>query len=173
MHSVSGYRGTGAPPPSASQSRPHRGHVGTLLPQNRKQLVDACSVCFDRPDVFTPQVLATSLQQMVEFTPLPLLFMRTVIQAETIAPQLREFTLGLLRTLVNRQVWKMDQKIWEGYLRCLKRAAPQSYPLMVELPAPVLGEVLDKFPALRDGLKTFATRSSVPKAIAAILNASN
>jgi len=118
-------------------------------------------------------VLATALQQMVEFTPLPLLFMRTVIQAETVAPQLREFTLGLLRTLVNRQVWKMDQKIWEGYLRCLKRAAPQSYPLMVELPAPVFGEVLDKFPALRDGLKTFATRSSVPKAIAAILNASN
>ena len=145
------------------------GQAGVTL----KQLVDACSVCFDRPDVFTPQVLATSLQQMVEFTPLPLLFMRTVIQAETIAPQLREFTLGLLRTLVNRQVWKMDQKIWEGYLRCLKRAAPQSYPLMVELPAPVLGEVLDKFPALRDGLKTFATRSSVPKAIAAILNASN
>jgi len=142
------------------------GQAGVTL----KQLVDACSVCFDRPDVFTPQVLATALQQMVEFTPLPLLFMRTVIQAETIAPQLKEFTLGLLRTLINRQVWKMDQKIWEGFLRCLKRAAPQSFPLMVELPAPVFGDVLQKFPALKDNLRQFAAKSSVPKAIAAVLN---
>ena len=117
------------------------GQAGVTL----KQLVDACSVCFDRPDVFTPQVLATSLQQMVEFTPLRLLFMRTVIQAETIAPQLREFTLGLLRTLVNRQVWKMDQKIWEGYLRCLKRARRNRTGSWWSSRA-VLCEVLDKFP---------------------------
>ena len=135
-----------------------------------KQLVDACTVCFDRPDVFTPQVLATALQQMVEFTPLPLLFMRTVIQAETIAPQLKEFTLGLLRTLMNRQVWKMDQKIWEGFLRCLKRAAPQSFPLMIELPAPVFGEVMEKFPALVPSLKSLASKTQVPKAISALLS---
>lgn len=138
-----------------------------------KQLVDACSACFDRPDVFTPQVLATALQQMVEFTPLPLLFMRTLMQAETVAPQLKDFTLGLLRTLVNRQVWKMDSKIWDGFLRSLRRAAPQSYPLMIELPAPTLADALDKFPAMREGLVAFASNPAVaptvPKAIAAIL----
>ena len=115
-------------------------------------------------------MLATALQQMVEFTPLPLLFMRTVIQAETIAPQLKEFTLGLLRTLMNRQVWKMDQKIWEGFLRCLKRAAPQSFPLMIELPAPVFGEVMEKFPALVPSLKSLASKTQVPKAISALLS---
>lgn len=134
-----------------------------------KQLVDACTVCFDRPDVFTPQVLATSLQQMVEFTPLPLLFMRTVIQAETIAPQLKEFTLGLLRTLIHRQVWKMDQKIWEGFVRCLKRAVPQSFSLMIELPAPAFSDVLEKFPALIPNLKSFASKTTIPKALAAVL----
>jgi hypothetical protein len=138
-----------------------------------KQLVDACSACFDRPDVFTPQVLATALQQMVEFTPLPLLFMRTLMQAETAAPQLKDFTLGLLRTLLNRQVWKMDSKIWDGFLRSLRRAAPQSYPLMIELPAPTLADALDKFPAMREGLVAFASNPAVaptvPKPVAAIL----
>ena len=139
-----------------------------------KQLVDACSTCFERPDVFTPQVLASAMQQMVEQTPLPLLFMRTVIQAETIAPQLKEFTLGLLRTLVNRQVWKMDKNIWEGFLRCAKRAAPRSFPLFTELPAPVLESVLAKFgDAFKDELSQYARNPSVantiPRAIFALL----
>ena len=141
---------------------------------NLKHLVDACSTCFERPDVFTPQVLASAMQQMVEQTPLPLLFMRTVIQAETIAPQLKEFTLGLLRTLVNRQVWKMDKNIWEGFLRCAKRAAPRSFPLFTDLPAPTLADVLAKFgDAFKDALSQYANNpsvaSTIPKAVAALL----
>jgi len=142
---------------------------------NLKQLVDACSTCFERPDVFTPQVLASAMQQMVEQTPLPLLFMRTVIQAETVAPQLKEFTLGLLRTLVNRQVWKMDKSIWEGFLRCAKRAAPRSFPLFTDLPATTLADVLAKFgDAFKDALSQYANNpsvaSTIPKAIAALLS---
>ena len=109
-----------------------------------KKIIDACGECFNRPDVFTPEVVAAALQKMVEATPLPLLFMRSVIQAEQAAPSLREFTLGLLRTLTRRQVWKMDGKIWEGFCRCAKRATPRSFPVMIDLPPKALEELLNK-----------------------------
>jgi symplekin len=115
----------------------------------------------------------SALQKMVEFTPLPLLFMRTVIQAETAAPTLREFTLGLLRTLARRQVWRMDPKIWEGFARCAKRSAPRSFPLLCELPPSALGEMLGKFPAMRQPLLAYASapavQSGISRAIMAVL----
>ncbi|KAL1170668.1 hypothetical protein V6Z11_A05G229400 [Gossypium hirsutum] len=46
-----------------------------------KKITDACSACFEQRTVFTQQVLAKALNQMVDQIPLPLLFMRTVIQA--------------------------------------------------------------------------------------------
>lgn len=78
------------------------------------QITDACSACFEQRTVFTQQVLAKALNQMVrgfsmlanntgctsilfclivknfqvDQTPLPLLFMRTVIQAIDAFPAL-------------------------------------------------------------------------------------
>ncbi|WMV27203.1 hypothetical protein MTR67_020588 [Solanum verrucosum] len=52
------------------------------------QITDACSACFEQRTVFTQQVLAKALRQMVDQTPLPLLFMRTVIQAIDAFPTL-------------------------------------------------------------------------------------
>ncbi|RVW65712.1 hypothetical protein CK203_050207 [Vitis vinifera] len=52
--------------------------------------LEACSACFEQRTVFTPQVLAKALNQMVDHTPLPLLFMRTVIQAIDAYPTLRK-----------------------------------------------------------------------------------
>ena len=46
-----------------------------------KKVMEACSACLDQRSVFTQQVLAKALNQLVERTPLPLLFMRTVLQA--------------------------------------------------------------------------------------------
>ena len=138
-----------------------------------KRIIDACGACFDRPDVFPAEALAAALQKMVESTPLPLLFMRTVIQAESASPTLREFTLGLLRTLARRQVWKMDPKIWEGFMRCAKRSAPRSFPLLCELPPTALTELLAKFPAMRQPLVAYATapavQSGISRAIVAVL----
>ena len=80
------------------------------------QITDACSACFEQRTVFTQQVLAKALNQMVrrfhifdkymyvllsfvpycgnfqvDQTPLPLLFMRTVIQAIDAFPALVNF----------------------------------------------------------------------------------
>ncbi|KAG5018847.1 hypothetical protein JHK87_014702 [Glycine soja] len=60
-----------------------------LLPSTLMlQITDACSACFEQRTVFTQQVLAKALNQMVDQTPLPLLFMRTVIQAIDAFPAL-------------------------------------------------------------------------------------
>ncbi|KAH6757479.1 hypothetical protein C2S51_038809, partial [Perilla frutescens var. frutescens] len=53
-----------------------------------KKVMDACTACFEQRTVFTQQVLAKALNQMVDRTPLPLLFMRTVIQAIDAFPTL-------------------------------------------------------------------------------------
>ncbi|KHG21197.1 Symplekin [Gossypium arboreum] len=53
-----------------------------------KKITDACSACFEQRTVFTQQVLAKALNQMVDQIPLPLLFMRTVIQAIDAFPTL-------------------------------------------------------------------------------------
>ena len=93
--------------------------------------------------------------------------------AETAAPTLREFTLGLLRTLARRQVWRMDPKIWEGFARCAKRSAPRSFPLLCELPPSALGEMLGKCPAMRQPLLEYerapAVQSGISRAIMAVL----
>ena len=134
-----------------------------------KRIIDSCGECFERPEIFTAEALAAAMQKMVEMTPLPLLFMRTVIQAEAAAPTLKEFTLGLLRTLARRQVWKMDPKIWEGFMRCAKRATPRSFPVLCEMPAAAMREMLQKFPALKEPLRAYAAApavsASVPRAI--------
>lgn len=46
-----------------------------------KKVTDACNACFEQRQIFTQQVLAKVLNQLVEQIPLPLLFMRTVLQA--------------------------------------------------------------------------------------------
>jgi symplekin len=46
-----------------------------------KKVIDACAACFEQRTIFTQQVLAKALNQLVEQIPLPLLFMRTVMQA--------------------------------------------------------------------------------------------
>ncbi|KAL2637863.1 hypothetical protein AAZV13_06G083000 [Glycine max] len=69
-----------------------------------KKITDACSACFEQRTVFTQQVLAKALNQMVDQTPLPLLFMRTVIQAIDAFPALVDFVMEILSKLVSRQV---------------------------------------------------------------------
>ncbi|PNY06339.1 symplekin tight junction carboxy-terminal protein, partial [Trifolium pratense] len=46
-----------------------------------KKVTDACNACFEQRQTFTQEVLAKVLNQLVEQIPLPLLFMRTVLQA--------------------------------------------------------------------------------------------
>ncbi|KAF8024715.1 hypothetical protein BT93_F1786 [Corymbia citriodora subsp. variegata] len=125
-----------------------------------KKVMDACSACFEQRTVFTQQVLAKALNQMVDRTPLPLLFMRTVIQAIDAFPALVDFVMEILSKLVGKQVWKMP-KLWVGFLKCVSQTQPHSFGVLLQLPPPQLESSLNKYANLRGPLAAFASQPNI------------
>ncbi|KAJ6837724.1 uncharacterized protein M6B38_323375 [Iris pallida] len=108
-----------------------------------KKVTDACTACFDQRQVFTQQVLAKVLNQLVQQIPLPLLFMRTVIQAINLFPGLVEFVMEILSKLVTKQIWKYP-KLWVGFLKCAFQTTPQSFKVLLQLPVAQLENALNR-----------------------------
>ncbi|KAI4331577.1 hypothetical protein MLD38_029754 [Melastoma candidum] len=137
-----------------------------------KKITDACNICFEQRQVFTQQVLAKVLNQLVEQIPLPLLFMRTVLQAIGAFPALVDFILEILSRLVTKQIWKYP-KLWVGFLKCASLTKPQSFTVLLQLPPTQLENALNKTPALREPLAAHAGRSEIrstlPRSILAVL----
>ncbi|EPS73040.1 hypothetical protein M569_01716, partial [Genlisea aurea] len=126
-----------------------------------KKITDACTACFEQHTVFTQQVLTKALNQMVDQTTLPLLFMRTVIQAIDAFPTMVDVVMDILSKLVSRQqIWKMP-KLWVGFLKCVSQTLPHSFRVLLQLPSPQLESALNKYPNLRSPLAAHATQSSV------------
>lgn len=141
-----------------------------------KKVTDACSACFEQRTVFTQHVLAKALNQMVDRTPLPLLFMRTVIQAIDAFPNLVDFVMEILSKLVSRQIWKMP-KLWVGFLKCVSQTQPHSFNVLLQLPGPQLESALNKYANLRSSLAAYSSqpsvKSSLPRSTLSILGLSN
>ncbi|KAL9244024.1 hypothetical protein vseg_017841 [Gypsophila vaccaria] len=137
-----------------------------------KKITDACSACFEQRTVFTQNVLKKALNQMVDRTPLPLLFMRTVIQAIDAFPTLVDFVMEVLSKLVNRQIWKMP-KLWVGFLKCVSQTQPHSFHVLLQLPAPQLESALNRYANLRGPIAAFSSqpsiKSSLPRTTLAVL----
>ncbi|ONK62505.1 uncharacterized protein A4U43_C07F4630 [Asparagus officinalis] len=137
-----------------------------------KKVMEACSACFEQRHVFTQQVLAKVLNQLVEQIPLPLLFMRTVIQALSVYPALVEFVMEILSRLVNKQIWRYP-KLWVGFLRCAIQTTPQSFSVLLQLPATQLENALSKNPTLKPPLVDHANqpniRSTLPRSTLVVL----
>ncbi|XP_047947656.1 uncharacterized protein LOC125193807 isoform X2 [Salvia hispanica] len=129
-----------------------------------KKITDTCSACFEQRTVFTQQVLAKALNQMVDRTPLPLLFMRTVIQAIDAFPSLVDFVMDILSKLVNRQVWRMPKQ-WVGFLKCISQTQPHSFKVLLQLPSPQLESALSKYPNLRGPLAACTNQSSIKTSV--------
>ncbi|KHG28872.1 Symplekin [Gossypium arboreum] len=126
-----------------------------------KKITDACSACFEQRTVFTLQVLAKALNQMVDQIPLPLLFMRTVIQAIDAFPTM---------------VWRMP-KLWVGFLKCVAQTQPHSFPVLLQLPPPQLESALNKYGSLRSSLAAYKNqptrKGSLPRSTLAVLHLAN
>ncbi|CAN6455497.1 unnamed protein product [Victoria cruziana] len=141
-----------------------------------KKITDACTACFVQRTVFTQQVLAKALNQLVEQIPLPLLFMRTVIQAIDAFPALVDFVMGILSRLVSKQIWQMP-KLWVGFLKCAYQTQPHSFNVLLQLPAPQLESALNKHTSLRVPLAAYANqpsiRTTLPRSILAVLGLVN
>ncbi|NXF42082.1 SYMPK protein, partial [Nyctibius bracteatus] len=69
-----------------------------------KSIIKATNLCFAERNVYTSEVLAVVLQQLMEQSPLPMLLMRTVIQALTMYPRLGGFVMNILSRLIMKQV---------------------------------------------------------------------
>ncbi|TVU37100.1 hypothetical protein EJB05_10391 [Eragrostis curvula] len=137
-----------------------------------KKVIDACSACFEQRTIFTQQVLAKALNQLVEQIPLPLLFMRTVMQAIGAFPALVDFVMEIMSRLVSKQIWKYP-KLWVGFLKCAILTKPQSYGVLLQLPAPQLENALSKNPILKAPLVEHASqpnvRSTLPRSTLVVL----
>lgn len=137
-----------------------------------KKIMEVCSSCLSQRTVFTSQVLAKALNQLVEQTPLPKLFMRTVLLSVANFPQLKTFVVDILLRLVHKQIWK-DRKLWEGFIKCTSQTTPESFKVLLQLPAGQLEDLLARCPSLRAPLSEYASgegvRISVPRALLVIL----
>ncbi|XP_055603374.1 symplekin-like [Uranotaenia lowii] len=114
-----------------------------------KWVVKATSLCLAEKETYTHDVLGSVIQQLVEITPLPTLLMRTVIQSLTLHPRLAGFVTNLLQRLIVRQVWK-QKVVWDGFLKCAQRLTPQSYGILIQLPASQLQDAITNCPEFRE-----------------------
>ncbi|ERE51442.1 symplekin, partial [Cricetulus griseus] len=135
------------------------------------------NLCFAERNVYTSEVLAVVMQQLMEQSPLPMLLMRTVIQSLTMYPRLGGFVMNILARLIMKQVWKYP-KVWEGFIKCCQRTKPQSFQVILQLPPQQLGAVFDKCPELREPLlahvRSFTPhqQAHIPNSIMTVLEAS-
>lgn len=152
------------PPPSDDPSAP------TPAPSNIKSTIEAIGICFSMTAVFRSDVLASALTRIADLPTLPLVFMRTVIQAVSTYKSLVPFVANtVLPKLVSKKIWTNPQ-LWDGFVKVARLLAPHSFGALLQLPKEWLKDVVEKQPALRGGLKTFL--GSKPQAKAALVEVS-
>ncbi|KAL7980750.1 hypothetical protein Chor_001904 [Crotalus horridus] len=143
-----------------------------------KSIIKATNLCFAEHNVYTSEVLAVVMQQLMEQSPLPMLLMRTVIQSLTMYPRLGGFVMNILSRLILKQVWKYP-KVWEGFIKCCQRTKPQSFQVILQLPPQQLSAIFEKCPELREPLlahvRSFTPhqQAHLPNSTMAILEATN
>lgn len=153
-----------------------------------KCAIEAIGLCFSMPDAFRPEILVAFMQQVVDEPVLPVLFLRTVIQAVTTYKTLAAFvSTTLLTRLIGRRIWETGP-LWEGFVRCAKAIAPHSFAALLSkaeacrppfclhlhtkprltllclpppaaLPSEHLKNVMDKQPTLRAPLREYLAKS--------------
>ncbi|KAH7890752.1 Symplekin tight junction protein C terminal-domain-containing protein [Phlebopus sp. FC_14] len=129
-----------------------------------KSAIEAIGICFSMTDVFRSEILAVVMQQIVDEPVLPVLFLRTVIQAVTTYKSLVAFvSTTLLSRLITKKIWQ-NPHLWEGFIRCAKVIAPASFGALLQLPKEQLRELVDKQPSLKSGLRDYVTRKAGNKA---------
>ncbi|XP_072163939.1 symplekin-like [Diadema setosum] len=139
-----------------------------------KSIIKATSLCFNEKSIYTGEVLAVVMQQLMEQTPLPTLLLRTIIQSLSMYPKLKGFIMNLLLRLIGKQVWKMP-KLWEGFVKCCERTTPQSFQVLLQLPPPQLLDVFEKSKGMRLRLlahvETFTPhqQAHIPKSVMKVL----
>eukprot|EP00041_Stephanoeca_diplocostata_P015144 m.287076 g.287076 ORF g.287076 m.287076 type:complete len:1034 (+) comp19944_c0_seq1:281-3382(+) len=132
---------------------------------NRKDVMKALNLCFDRKRVYTHEVLGVALQQLMDQTPLPVFFMRTMIQSLQTVPRLKEFIVNILARLATRRIWT-DSTAWRGFVKCCQMAAPQSYDILLGLPHAQLNAAFKIASGIKDQLVAYVNHTYTPQQVA-------
>ncbi|KAL5463371.1 hypothetical protein EMCRGX_G032264, partial [Ephydatia muelleri] len=119
-----------------------------------KAVIKATNLCFGEKAVYTQEVLAVVLQQLLDHTPIPTLFMRTVLQSLQAYPRLLNFVMTILNKLITKQVWK-EPKVWQGFIKCCEVTKPQSFPVLLQLPTQQLKNILETSSVLNEALRNY------------------
>ena len=135
-----------------------------------KHLKPAVETCMAERSVFTMQTMASCLKLIAQQEPLPLISMRTTIQALSYWPELTPFTMDLLRHLIGRRIWEAP-RLFTGFVKCCSVALPDSLPVLLSLPAKPLTDALEQEPDLKLPLTSYAAMhlSEVPEEAKAAL----
>jgi len=140
-----------------------------------KAIMKAINICFAEKEIYTQEVLAVVVQHLMEISPLPTLFMRTVIQSLGMCPRLVGFVMNILSKLINKQVWKQP-KVWQGFVKCCQMTKPQSFPVLLQLPSKQLDNALEMSPDVKEELVahietlTPHQRAHIPKTVLLLLS---
>ncbi|XP_041966836.1 symplekin isoform X1 [Alosa sapidissima] len=143
-----------------------------------KSIIKATNLCFAEKNVYTSEVLAVVMQQLMDQSPLPMLLMRTVLQSLTMYPRLGGFVMNILSRLITKKVWKYP-RVWEGFVRCCQRTKPQSFSVLLQLPPPQLSSMFERCPEMREPLLqhvhalTPHQQAHIPASIMTVLEADN
>jgi len=108
---------------------------------------------------FTQDVVASALQQLVDRTPTPHLFMRNVIVSVGQFPRLKKLVVNtILRTLSGRAVWRDHDNVWKGFVRAARMLLPDSCPALAQVPADKLDGLLSEEPGFVRYLAAYAAQ---------------
>ncbi|GBP32433.1 Symplekin [Eumeta japonica] len=117
-----------------------------------KYIIKATALCFAEKQTYTQEVLALVLQRLMEEADIPVLMMRTLLQALTLYPALVGLTLNILRRLIDKEIWN-HKVAWEGWIKCCERTTPSSCNVLIALPAAPLAACLSSAPTLATALR--------------------
>ncbi|XP_026745215.1 symplekin-like [Trichoplusia ni] len=95
-------------------------------------IIKATALCFAEKQTYTQDVLSAVLQRLSEEPEVPVLMMRTVLQALTLYPSMGPLVLNILQLLMEKEVWT-NKVVWEGWVKCCLRLAPMSGALLAGL----------------------------------------
>jgi len=145
--------------------------------QKLSRVITATTVCFSTElrKIFQKEVFAVVIQQLLDVTPLPKLFMRTVLQALVNFPSLVNFVVDILASLVSKAIWE-DKGMWRGFVKTAENAGAAALPVMLQLPPPQLIDALSSSDVLKTILVDHvgsAAPGSVPSAIVQAVHSLN
>jgi symplekin len=125
----------------------------------------AIGICFRLTTIFRSDILGVALQAISESPHIPVLFLRTVIQAVSTYKSLVPFVSNnVLPKLIQKKIWTNPQ-LWDGFVRCVKLLAPASFGACLQLGKEQLRDLVTRQPGLRGGLKAFLETKPGTKAV--------